>query len=402
MTEQARLDYVIKLICCSIFDEVDSLDFLKKSQNSCERAKILETDSLEPIKFEWALSPTPRLLLPDAQGKLIWDPLAAIFFLASGYELYNHSISRDKHNRPIEADLCTPQANLHRRALCHEWAQELLPNARKPTFRAELQIDVDMPWAYRHKTITRALGGLTRDLINREFNEVKQRTQVLLRRAHDPFDTYQDIIRLASDNEINLRLFFPVGNTSFFDKNPQPKNKAYQALIKQIATQADIGLHPSYDTSAKPSMIQEQISALENICERPVIHSRQHFLKFELPSTFQALHAAGIEHEYSLGYSTDIGFKTGMCVPYPWFDLSTNQETDLLIHPFQIMDVSLNDYLKLDPQAAIVESKTIIDTCKQHGGELCFVWHNSSFHFDGPYWKGWNQVLPTLLEYASN
>lgn len=406
VTEYPRVLYAIDLIATYFFDLSQHKQHLIESQNSCDRAAILLESSSDPQSYQWTTDEVPKLLLQNQHGTFIWDPLAAIFFLSSGYEYYNTELLYDRHGRILEQELSIVSSKNHHLALCHHWALQFLQQheitPKKHHFSAELQIDVDMPWAFRHKAPLRAWGGFFRDIINREFEVACNRIRVLLGRREDPFDTYRSIQTLAASYQVPLRFFFPVDNTSFYDKNPILDHKAYKKLILTLASQSDIALHPSYDSSDQPTLFREQQQALSTLTQQEIEHSRQHFLRLRWPSSFQELYKAGIKHEYSLGFSTEIGFKTGICVPYPWFDISENKSTDLLLHPFTIMDVSLNDHLKLSPNDAIQAAKRIIDETKLHCGVTRFVWHNSSFDFQGPYWNGWDAVLPSLLNYTSD
>jgi sugar phosphate isomerase/epimerase len=81
--------------------------------------------------------------------------------------------------------------------------------------------------------------------------------------------------------------------------------------------------------------------------------------------------------------------------------LATEQETELRIHPFMIMDVTLNIYLKKNTAEAFEISKRIIDSCRRVGGELIVIWHNNSL-CEQKQWQGWTEFYRDLLSYASN
>lgn len=98
-----------------------------------------------------------------------------------------------------------------------------------------------------------------------------------------------------------------------------------------------------------------------------------------------------------MGYAEKIGFRAGISEPFLWFDLSENAATNLLLHPFCIMDVTLRVYMQLTPDVAFVRAKKMIDQTTKIGGQAVLLWHNSSLS-DWEEWEGWRNVLPHLLE----
>jgi hypothetical protein len=128
--------------------------------------------------------------------------------------------------------------------------------------------------------------------------------------------------------------------------------------------------------------------------------SRQHFLKLRFPETYRRLLDVGIREDWSMGYADETGFRASIATPFPWFDLERNEETPLIIHPFQAMDVTLNQYLKLSPEAALERLKSLINRTKSVGGTFTTLWHNDNLaEMDN--WKGWRMVYENLLAAAT-
>jgi len=69
----------------------------------------------------------------------------------------------------------------------------------------------------------------------------------------------------------------------------------------------------------------------------------------------------------------------------------------LKIFPFQIMDVTLNEYLKLNVEEAIEKIKSIIQKVKDVNGTFISLWHNESLSDHG-HWRGWEPVYEKMLE----
>ena len=63
------------------------------------------------------------------------------------------------------------------------------------------------------------------------------------------------------------------------------------------------------------------------------------------------------------------------------------------------MDVSLNLYLKLDPDEAIERAKKIVNEVRAVNGMMITLWHNQNLT-DTKRWSGWRRVYESILEYA--
>jgi hypothetical protein len=99
----------------------------------------------------------------------------------------------------------------------------------------------------------------------------------------------------------------------------------------------------------------------------------------------------GITEDYTLGFASAIGFRAGIANSFPFFNLKTNLKRPLLLQPFQIMDVTLKDYLKLNCEEAVIEIDKIKKSIQEVNGEFVSLFHNSSLTDSGE-WKNWMKV----------
>jgi hypothetical protein len=107
----------------------------------------------------------------------------------------------------------------------------------------------------------------------------------------------------------------------------------------------------------------------------------------------------GIREDYTLGWSSQTGFRAGISRPFNFYDLVAEHETHLKLVPFAAMDRTLKDYMNLTPNQSILELKQLIDITKSVGGEFVMVWHNDSLSEKGE-WKGWKTIFEQALNYA--
>ena len=135
-------------------------------------------------------------------------------------------------------------------------------------------------------------------------------------------------------------------------------------------------MHPSYNSEKSIKIQVKEKKRLEEILKSPVFKSRQHFLKLSFPETYRRLVSLGIREDYSMGYHDQPGFRAGMCIPYPWFDLKLNKEENLTIVPFMLMDRTFTEYLHILPLEAFRIIKSLIDKTARVGGQFVSIWHN--------------------------
>jgi hypothetical protein len=190
--------------------------------------------------------------------------------------------------------------------------------------------------------------------------------------------------------------FWLLGDYAKYDDNIDVKNIEFQQLIKNISEKYAVGVHPSYRSNQAIYFIKEEKARLEKMIGMSVSKSRQHFLKLRFPETYRRLLEVGITDDYSMGYADDIGFRAGTAMPFPWYDIENESITHLIIHSFQVMDVTLKDYLKLTPDEAINNIHQIKEVIKAVGGTFTTLWHNPSVSNEGE-WENWRKVYEFCL-----
>ena len=94
------------------------------------------------------------------------------------------------------------------------------------------------------------------------------------------------------------------------------------------------------------------------------------------------------------------GFKSGMCRPYPAFDLVADVELPLTLHPVIAMDSSLKSYLSLSPNQAVELVAKLNDEVRNLGGQMITLFHNTSVS-DFEEWKGWRQAYEEIVNLCS-
>jgi len=344
----------------------------------------------------------------DSRSILPFDFAALSFWLITRYEEYQ-TFEPDVHGRFSAYQSLAYKHQFLELPVIDFWAIELkhrflnyyqnadLPQAQEFSFQPSF--DIDYAWAFKNKPFWRTSGACFKDILKFNFSNLKERIDVLYCGMPDPYFTFSKIDKIHSSCEKPI-FFWLLGDYGKFDKNTHFKNPEFRKLIAETADRYAIGIHPSYASDEKQHQAAIEKKRLEEIVKTEIVNSRQHFLKLKFPDTFANLIDLGIKDEYSMGYAEMPGFRASVSRSYHWYNLKTEQETRLRIHPFMIMDVTLNDYLKLSAAAAMAVSKQIIDNCKRAGGELVIIWHNNSL-CENKQWFGWSEFYKALVDYST-
>ncbi len=321
------------------------------------------------------------------------DVFSIIFYFLSRYEEYVLK-SRDEHGRfsskhsfiALSKRLEKPNVDILVKQLFN--LLNIDYNPIKSSFKTIITFDIDSAWAYKNKGVLRSVLSDVKDLI--KAKSVKDKIKVRLNKKQDPFDTFLTIKKVAQSHQVIC--FFLLADWAKYDKNIKWNNTEFKALINDVSSYAQIGIHPSYNSYLNPNLLSKEVNRLALITGKSVVKSRQHFLKFELPTTYQYLIELGIKEDYSMGFADAYGFRAGTCFPFYFFDLSSNQCTSLKVFPITYMDGTLNQYLKLSISESIQVINQLKKEVKEVGGLFIPLWHNETIG-DNHIWKGWLPVF---------
>ena len=115
---------------------------------------------------------------------------------------------------------------------------------------------------------------------------------------------------------------------------------------------------------------------------KAVVGYRNHYLRMQIPDTWEYLADAGFSYDTTLGYSDCVGFRNGMCHPFKPYNLRTGLEIGINEIPLTLMDTTLFEFLKLDLGTAWNLTQQLIDTVERYNGVLTVLWHNTRFSGD--------------------
>ncbi len=355
------------------------------------------------VNFDYGGAEKLKLFLTEFDH-LGYDIFSASFFLASRMEEY-WEFTPDEHGRYSSTNSILNKLGVLHLPLINIWSKVFLEKLNKHfnlALRSTMQfkiintIDVDNAWAYKNKGLVRSVGGMGKALIKGNVSEAKARVEALVLDQEDPYDTYSYIERFAATQNVESIYFFLLGDRGEFDKNVSHKHSGLIQLIKKIAENNQVGIHPSYQSYENAEQQAKELLRLEKITGSSVTKARKHFLRISLPETYRIYQKIGIKEDYTMGYADQAGFRAGICTPYSFFDLLEDKETSLIVHPFAYMDGTLNQYMKLSVEDAVAKVRQLKQLVRAVEGEFIGVWHNETLNNKG-IWKGWTKVFEAGL-----
>jgi hypothetical protein len=269
---------------------------------------------------------------------------------------------------------------------------------RRKSFKFIPTYDIDIAYSYLHKGWKRNTGGLIRSMLNGDWLGVKDRLEVLFRKKKDPFDSYEWLDSLHLYCRLRAYYFFLVAREQkIYDKNISPGKQVFQNLIQYHARGYTVGIHPSWQSGDDENLLKEEIEWLEYLIEKEIIHSRQHYIRVQLPGTYQRLLKTSVEKDFSMGYGSVNGFRASVASSYYWYDLEREEETPLLLFPFCFMDANSFYEEKCNPQQALAELMHYYHAIKKVNGLMITIWHNNILGTD-PQFSGWREVYEVFLK----
>lgn len=422
-----RLNFISKLIFKGILGIDYELTTDKEAYLASEKAKICYAKtSLDQgvfiqatkLLFESTISDqNPKkseyegdfvFFLTGPRSDLPYDPFAASFFMVSRYEEYLPFIA-DNHNRFPSKESFAFKNGVLKKPLVNIYSlhiENLLKNKypnlqfSKPEYRFINTVDIDNAFAYKGKGLVRTLGGFGKDLIGLNFKEGLARFKSVFGVIEDPFSTFDYQNGLQEKYGYQTIYFALFAAISKYDRSLSMQSLRLHRHLKSLNDFCDMGIHPSYRSNSDIKIAQEEHKYLEEVLNRTITKSRQHFLKMRFPQTYRNLLDMDIADEYSMGYADEVGFRAGICMPFRFYDLEYEVETPLVIHPFPFMDGTFIYYQNKNKEEAWSEILNMIDVYKKYNGEFIPIWHYRVFSEKDKEWFGWNSVFEKMVAAA--
>jgi hypothetical protein len=342
----------------------------------------------------------------ETSGDFPFDIFAACFYLLSRYEEYlpheKDEFGRFSHAASLafkENFLQTPLINIW----LHDFKKSLIEKFPDLVFHHSYfkflpTYDIDIAYSYLHKGWKRNVGGFLRSLFKGHWAELQERIFVLSGKRKDPYDAYEWLDSLHLYCRTRAYYFFLLAKDSKgYDKNISPSSEALKNLIRYHSRGYTVGIHPSWQSGDDNELLHDELASLEQMIEKKVAYSRQHYIRLSMPETYRRLIEVGVEKDFSMGYGTINGFRASFAGSFPWYDLANDSKTSLQLFPFCFMDANSFYEQKLNAGQALHELMTYYHAIKKVNGLMVTIWHNQFLGSD-PLYTGWNKLYEIFLK----
>jgi hypothetical protein len=346
-----------------------------------------ETSALGAALLPPDLNNGAMSLRRSTNPSLSYDAIGLIFHLLSRLEERGSTaVERDRYKRfPFDASL------LHRRArldfpladfAARDIAAALLEES-EPAISTEYKVwlthDVDKLRGYhrRRETLRKGIGELI----------FKRKPKAALRRMWrelqpgEPWQSSRHIMDLSERHGFTSRFYFmgpsdnPMDSPYVIDE-PDVVRRLADEMVARGHT---LGFHPGVHTRGNPEEWQRQKQGIEAVLGQSLTEGRHHGMLFQAETTWDIWNDGGMEMDCSLGYPERSGFRSGTCRAHQTYSLRRRKTLDLLEVPTPVLDFGFfgGRYRDVSVDEALAECQGIIDTCRNHGGDLMILYHTS-------------------------
>lgn len=366
---------------------------------------LLFENAIQQQNIKVAEKYSTKILFPNDEDDVGFDIFSAVFYMICRYEEYL-PFNPDQFGRYKAEDCIAFKNNFLQIPIVDTWInilktilQKKFPSLQiqSSQFNAILTYDIDVAYKYRGRSWMRTAGSALKDFLALKMKDIIIRKKSLLKIQKDPWDVYENLRETILQNKLNSIFFFLLADKSEHDRNLDYKNPLMKELINNIKSFSSIGIHPSFTTSSFPGKMIIEKERLENLSGEKIIKSRQHYLKFNLPGTYNSLLTAGITEDYSMGFPEMTGFRAGTSKPFYFYDLKKETVTGLQIFPVTMMEGSFMNS-KLTPQESLSQILHLLREVKKVNGTFISIWHNHTISETDEY-REWKEVHDKMIQY---
>lgn len=350
---------------------------------------------------------SPECTVGEKEADCKIDFVASSFFMLARWEEYVVE-QRDEHGRfPLNASLAY-RAGFHQQPVVNQYLEllwrllyHLDPSLtrKKRSFRLVPTHDVERirRWRGLGPTFSVPFYSLTIEKKpRRALRHLQNILEVKAGLKDDPYDTFDYLMRASEKFGLQSRFFFLSGGETKHDNYYRIDQRRVQDLLETINNRGHrIGLCSSYNSYTRPLLWEQERDTLRALAPQQINKGRQHYLRFEVPTTWQIWNDAGMSVDSSLGYAEQPGFRCGTCYAFPVFNFITREALSVYESPLICSETSLIDYMQLSPSAAEQEVHRVYAQVQQYQGNFVLQWHNSSLFTEEhtPYRQLYEKIL---------
>ena len=317
------------------------------------------------------------------------DIFALSFFMLTRWEEYVNK-NRDAHNRfPAIESLAYKQGFLNRPIVNEELEKlkkrllALDSNLKFKKREFELILTHDVDNLYFWKSGGQLLRILIGDILKRKdiklaFNRIKEYFLVKMSKVKDPFDTFDWLMDRSEAIGVKSRFYFMSGGVTKHDNNYKIDEPKALELMEKIKKRGHIiGIHPSYNAYNNFEQFKKEKELLERVCKCKIDEGREHYLRFEVPITWQIWEDNGMKIDSTCGYADKEGFRCGTGDEFSVFNILTRKKLKLKERPLIYMDDNHYSYNReISNEKSFIKVRSLIEKSKKYNINISILFHN--------------------------
>lgn len=389
----------------NFFNKFDkNLEYLKL-ENIPKKVEFIKNDFIVENNLP-VIYGNDKILVSEKEIICGVDVFASSFFMLTRWEEYVNK-NRDNHNRfPAYESLAYKQGFLDR-PVVNEYVEMLWnmlkffgisQERKKREFNLVLTHDVDR--VFKYTSFLNKVREIIGDIVKRKnlvlaYKNILRQIKVNLNLEKDPYDTFDYLMDVSEKNNTKSYFFLHSSSASKYDIN---NDKFLKEIADKIIKRGHfLGYHPSYNAYNNEEIFKKDKEKIENIINQKLKYGRGHYLRFEVPITWQIWENNNMEWDSTLSYADKEGFRCGVCYPFSVFNILSRKKLRLKERPLIVMDGSFIDYqFDITPQKMEKKIHNLINAVKKYNGEFVFLWHNNSFNHG--IWLKFQHIYEKVIE----
>ena len=368
-------------------------------------SKILFDSGIQDIEvemFKWNNNPV-FFKVPDSSA-IPFDIFAASFYLLSRYEEYlphiKDHIGRYEYKNSIafkndflEIPLVDIWVNELKVILNKKFTDFIKKNNSKKKILPILE--VSEPFKFLNKSIFSNIFQALKSIYKFDLRTFYRQILVLINLKKDPYDEYHFIIDFFKKNQLNLLSFFRYSRNSLDPAEVPVLSTSYNLLIKNFSDNIYVGLLVSYFAQLNSDIFKKENKNLSSLTHRKSTKVRLNNGIISLSKIYSDLVNHEVSEDYSMCYNNKIGFRASSSVPFYFYDLVNEVQTNLKVFPVFATEESV----RIEFNSKIFFNlKEIFSLLPLSNSIFCFVFKPSIFNK----YKENYYLRSSFLEYLSD
>lgn len=315
------------------------------------------------------------------------DIFASTFFMLTRWE--ELLLGREKKGDCKERMIFSLIHGIHNRPFVNEYAGlllKLLPTGirlRKRSYEVRLSHDVDgilTPtwWKIINDFAKQSINGKPENTILNLTWKEEIKYKWAFPNAYCQFEMYKKL-----SDQYNIQEWFYMKVCAKGEKeatywhNDKVTLDVVEWLKKEKSPNIKLGFHPSQSVLNNKNQWDKEVERVIALLGDIPFIGRNHHLIYnsDMLRWWEGLSDDPV-HISDCVFHRNNGFRSGVCVPYHYYDVFSHRKMSVIEHPCQIMDTVIRYDLKKKTEKEVWgEIDNIISQVKKYNGELVLTWH---------------------------